>query len=239
MPSTIKLGYRIQYDYDAQGNVINTAACGPKDNEQNSNGQNSSGQNSQTDTNEGRGQLQGQVAYTVNALDFVTAVNAHGSVHQTTVDAYGHPLSSTDPNNNPAATYQYDALYRLTRIQDALGHTVQYDYNVHNQLTRVRTANNAVTTYQYNDFNELTQEHSPDRGTIHYQHDSAGNIRHITDARGIQTATPDALNRLTHIAIPIAVKISPISTILIGTGSVASVILRPQWHHHTDLRQLR
>ena len=130
-------------------------------------------------------------------------MNRAGSITQYTPDGYGNIDGSIDPNANPETQYQYDPLYRLTRLQDAIGNTTQYEYNVKDQIVQVRTDNNAVTTYQYNDFGDRTQENSPDRGVINYQYDNASNVTQMTDGRGVaSTYSYDVLNRVTTVVFP-------------------------------------
>ena len=183
---TDNLGNKASYSYDKNNNRI----------------QSTTAQNSQTDGN-GTDQRQRQVDTTFNQIDLVTQVNRAGSISQYTVDGYGNVDAETDPNANPDTEYTYDPLYRLTRLQDALGNTTQYEYNVKDQVITVRTDNNAVTQYQYNDFGDRTQENSPDRGIINYQYDSASNVTHMTDGRGVaSTYGYDALNRVTTVSYP-------------------------------------
>jgi len=109
------------------------------------------------------------------------------------------------------ASYEYDALQRLTSVtQDVSGTDLntqdtltQYGYDASNNLTSVTTPNNAQTTYVYDDLGNLLEENSADRGTITYTYDEAGNRLTATDARGITaTYTYDALNRVTSIDYP-------------------------------------
>jgi len=172
------LGYKTTYAYDKNDNIISENTYGGGESEE----------------------LQRQVENTFNQIDLLTQINEAGSITQYTPDGYGNIDGIVDPNENPETGYEYDPLYRLNRVQDALGNTSQYEYNVLDQITQVRTDNNAVTTYQYNDFGDRTQEASPDRGTINYQYDSASNVTQMTDARGtVASYSYDALNRLTSV----------------------------------------
>ncbi|MCP4979317.1 MAG: hypothetical protein GY935_02355, partial [Gammaproteobacteria bacterium] len=158
------LGYRITYSYDNTGNRTAKHTYG---------------------SNSGSEELQRQVERTFNQINLVTEVNRDGSISSYTLDGYDNVQTRTDPNQNPDTSYQYDELYRLTRLTDALGDATLYEYNVKNLVTKVTAGNNAVTSYRYNDFGERTREESPDRGVINYQYDNAGNITQITDGRGI------------------------------------------------------
>jgi RHS repeat-associated protein len=183
---TDNLGNKAAYTYDKNNNRIQSTTA-----------QNSAVDGSGSDT------LQRQVDTTFNQIDLVTQVNRADSISQYSVDGYGNVNTATDPNNNPDTEYSYDPLYRLTRLQDAVGNTTQYDYNVKDQIVKVRTDNNAVTTYQYNDFGNRTQENSPDRGIINYQYDNANNVTQMTDGRGVaSTYNYDVLNRVTTVTYP-------------------------------------
>ncbi|ODS23863.1 hypothetical protein AB835_06435, partial [Candidatus Endobugula sertula] len=177
------LGNRMTYRYDEDDQPIVEQTFGTTNNQRG-----------------GTEQLQNTVEHTYNQLDVITQINHAGSMTQFNPDGYGNIDSSIDPNANPQTEYTYDPLYRMTRLQDAIGNTFQYEYNVKDQLIKVRTDNNAVTTYQYNDFGDRLQEDSPDRGMIHYQYDNASNVTQLTDGRGVTSHyVYDALNRVTAI----------------------------------------
>jgi RHS repeat-associated protein len=66
------------------------------------------------------------------------------------------------------------------------------------RITEVSDPRDIDTQYTYNGFGDLTREISPDRGTTSYTYDSAGNLKTLTDARGVKhTYIWDALNRPT------------------------------------------
>ncbi len=135
-----------------------------------------------------------------------------------------NPLETTNPTfapdgtldlstdgNNTVTDYSYDALKRLTRVQQDVGGTdpttadatTGYDYDVADRLTQVTDPVNGNTTYAYDDLGNLTTQTSPDTGTTSFQYDAAGNLTNKTDANG-QTFTYsyDALNRLTTLDAP-------------------------------------
>lgn len=119
-------------------------------------------------------------------------------------DSLGNIHTQTDALGN-TTTSNYDALNRLTQVEDALHGITRYAYDSADNLTAVTDPRGSTTRYTYNAFGEQTQEISPDRGTLTYAYDAAGNRTSKTDARGIMTRyTYDALNRLTAVNYPTA-----------------------------------
>ncbi|MDI1226180.1 MAG: DUF6531 domain-containing protein [bacterium] len=125
---------------------------------------------------------------------------------QTAVFAYdknSNLTSYTDPKANPATTYTYDALQRLSTQTNALSGVTTLGYSGLDDLTSVKDQRNHTTSYTYNAFGDVRSEISPDRGTINYIVDKAGNVTKRTDARSVVTDyTYDALNRLLTVVYP-------------------------------------
>lgn len=139
-----------------------------------------------------------QIAFAYDSRNYVTTINAAGSITQQVHDALGNETSEIDPNNNPPTQHTYDPLNRLQETMDSLNGSTTYQYNTQNQLIEVKTPNNVITNYSYDDLGNMLQEISPDRGTTTYTYDSAGNVKTKTDARNSTTTyTYDELNRLT------------------------------------------
>lgn len=121
---------------------------------------------------------------------------------QFTYDRLGNIHTQTDALGN-TTTDHYDALNRLTQVEDALHGVTRYAYDSADNLTAVTDPHGNTTRYTYNAFGEQTQEISPDRGTLNYTYDAVGNRTSKTDARGILTRySYDALNRLTAVEYP-------------------------------------
>ncbi|VAW74333.1 hypothetical protein MNBD_GAMMA15-1337, partial [hydrothermal vent metagenome] len=120
-------------------------------------------------------------------------------------------LDTQTDGNNTVTEYSYDALKRLTQVQQDFGGTdpttanttTGYGYDVADRLTQVTDPINGNTSYAYDDLGNLTAQTSPDTGTTSFQYDGAGNLANKTDANG-QTFTYvyDALNRLTSLDAP-------------------------------------
>ncbi len=120
-------------------------------------------------------------------------------------------LSREVDGRGTVSVYDYDALKRLTSVQQDAGGLdtstanllTRYGYNVHDRLTSVTDPNNGTTIYEYDDFGNLLKQTSPDTGTTTYEYDEAGNRISRTDTRGVTTRYEyDALNRLTLIDQP-------------------------------------
>ncbi|MBT8116036.1 MAG: hypothetical protein KJP04_11665, partial [Arenicella sp.] len=173
------LDNKIEYLYDANGNRMGESTIDPG------------------------GELVRSVALAYDSRNFLTAINAAGSITQLMNDAVGNTTTQTDPNLNPSTGHTFDALDRLTQTTDALAQLTGYQYDVADQLAQVTAPNGAVTQYEYDDLGNRVREISADRGTISYEHDDAGNVISMTDARGVVTSySYDALNRLTGISYP-------------------------------------
>jgi RHS repeat-associated protein len=173
------VGNKISYTYDAKGNRTHNLINDPD------------------------GTL---IRSTITAYDtrnFISSINAGGSVTQLVNDAVGNLNSQTDPNANPSDTNTFDGLDRLTSTIDALSNSSDYTYDVADQLIQATAPNGTVTQYEYDDLGNQSKQVSADRGTRFYSHDAAGNVVDMTDARGIVTSYQyDALNRLTSVSYP-------------------------------------
>jgi RHS repeat-associated protein len=176
---TDNLGNRIEYRYDLKGNRTTHYTYDPN------------------------GMLVRQIDMAYDLRNRVASVNTAGSLTQTIFDAVGNLRSEIDPNNNPATQHTPDALNRLVQTIDRIGGTIGYDYDVNDRPASVSPPGKAATQYSHDDLGNLLQETSLDRGTTAYTYDTAGNLRTMTDARGIQvTYTYDALNRVTLVDYP-------------------------------------
>ncbi len=175
---TDNLGNRVDYDYDAMGNLIDE------------------------DTYDAGSQLRSAMDYAYDLNNRLNTITNGGYLSGLNIDAVGNLVGVTDAEL-ASTTHIYDALNRLDQTIDALTGVVDYDYDDHGNTTSVIAPNGATTTYVYDDLDNLVQEISPDRGPTTYTHDEAGNRLTETDARGV-TATYeyDALNRITAISYP-------------------------------------
>ncbi|WP_243640704.1 RHS repeat-associated core domain-containing protein [Thiogranum longum] len=124
-------------------------------------------------------------------------------------------LDNSTDGNGRLTEYSYDALRRLTQVQQDFGGTdpttanatTQYNYDVADRLTTVTDPVNGNTTYAYDDLGNLITRTSPDTGTTTFVYDPAGNLIQKTAAVGTPdestfTYTYDALNRLTRLDAP-------------------------------------
>lgn len=173
---TDNLGDTVSYAYDTRGNQTQTSLI------------------------DADGSLIRKIDEVYDLRNHLSTINNGGSVTQLVADALGNLVQSTDPNNNPATTHNYDPLNHLIQTVDALGGVTAYHYDPDDHITQVQTPNGATTQYQYDDFGDVLSEVSPDRGTTTYGYDLAGNRISKTDARGVTARYQyDALNRLTAI----------------------------------------
>ena len=174
---TDNFGNRIDYDYDAMGNL--------KD----------------EDTYDPGNVLKRALDYAYDLNNRLDTVTNGGFITDLAIDLVGNLTNEVDPKL-ASTQHAYDALNRLDQTIDALTGVIDYDYDAHDNITTVTAPNGATTSYQYDELDNLTQEVSPDRGTIIYTYDDAGNRVTELDARGMLTTyTYDALNRLTLVTL--------------------------------------
>ncbi|MFD3259540.1 RHS repeat-associated core domain-containing protein [Paenibacillus lentus] len=112
----------------------------------------------------------------------------------------------TTPDGQKVA-YSYDAMQRLTTVEDKAGIT-RYTYNAVGQVAEKKSANGSNTTYEYNNMGRLQQSNERNRaGEVINQHtyryDDAGNILSWIEKIGGQTRdkqyTYDELNQLIQV----------------------------------------
>ena len=167
------LGNKIDYDYDAMGNLINE------------------------DVKDVSNVLERATSYVFDLNNRLDTITSGGHVTDVQVDDLGNLTNVVDPKF-ASTQHLYDALNRLDSTTDALLGVTDYHYDAHDNLETVVAANGATTSFLYNDLDDLEQETSPDRGITTYTHDEAGNVKTKVDARGKLTSYDyDALNRLT------------------------------------------
>lgn len=142
-------------------------------------------------------------------------VHADGTVTEYAYDCDGnlekvwdakHPRGS---NPNPTQLYAYDALNRLTSVNQPWTGTgggtaaTSYGYDVQDHLTRVTDAEGNVTTYTYSDRDVMTSQVSPASGNTTYAYNEHSELTSEIDARGIvMNRTVDPLDRVTGVAYP-------------------------------------
>ena len=169
---TDNLGNRIDYNYDAMGNLIDE------------------------DTYDQGSTLKRAIDYAYDLNNRLDAVTNGGFLTDLTIDLVGNLTNELDPSS-AFTQHSYDALNRLDKTTDALTGIIDYDYDDHDNITLVTAPNGAATSFEYDNLDNLTKEISPDRGTLTYTYDEAGNRKTTLDARGKLTSYDyDALNRL-------------------------------------------
>lgn len=117
-----------------------------------------------------------------------------------TYDHNGNLKALTDANLTTSAS-TYDALNRLTTVEDALGHTTTYRYDLNGNLRFLTDAKEQTTEFVYDALNRLTKEIRPLGETTTYEYDAAGNLVARVDAKGQRTEYDydPATNQLTDI----------------------------------------
>ena len=130
---------------------------------------------------------------------------------RTEVYDYGKIQSETDFNGNPATTYEYDAVRRLSKITPPKGEPTTIEWP--DELTKVTTRAGYKQTITYNALMEplTVKEEDTSRQEAKYtkaEYDAVGRVIHqyIPSYDSAETAsksfTYDALNRITSITEP-------------------------------------
>jgi RHS repeat-associated protein len=114
-------------------------------------------------------------------------------------DDAGNRLSIRDGNGHVTA-FAYNAVNRLVRETDAMGHETSYVYDAAGNRTGLIDANSVTTTYLYDEANRLTDIlYPPPEPPVTFTYDDAGNRISMTDNSGQTTWEYDGLNRPTVI----------------------------------------
>lgn len=139
-----------------------------------------------------------------NRLDLLSQANETGDLNF----ASDGTLDTSVDGNSVTTDYSYDALRRLTGINQDFGGTdpttanalTQLSYDTQNNLISVNDSINGTTIYVYDDLGNLLSQNSPDTGMTSFTHDEVGNITNSIDAKGQSIDYQyDALNRITDI----------------------------------------
>ncbi|MCL4464729.1 MAG: malectin domain-containing carbohydrate-binding protein [Chloroflexi bacterium] len=142
-----------------------------------------------------------------------------------TVFNYGVGVNSAVDPRGDSTTYQFDTLYRVTKIVDADGKEVYQYWDTANNLTRLRDQRKSVEentyytydaygnvltrtnglynvwTYTYNAFNDVTTARDPLNHATTYGYDTPGNLTSVTNAKNEQTTFGyDAYGQLTSVS---------------------------------------
>jgi RHS repeat-associated protein len=167
------LGEKIEYAYDAMGNV----------------------------TSETIRAAGGSITYSMTkAYDelgrLLRIIRAGGRTTTFGYDKNGNVVSELDARNH-STSFAYDALDRLVSTTNAINGVTTTTYNALDQVTAVSDQRALTTGYVSNGFGFAIQTSSPDTGITVRQVDPAGNVTQSTDARGVVVnMTYDALGRM-------------------------------------------
>lgn len=105
------------------------------------------------------------------------------------------------------AEYRYDALNRLSEIQDVNGGVTRFEYDKMGNRTQLLYPNGVRTVYTYDSAYRLLEmgHFGRDNALLagyNYTYDKVGNRKAMTDARGTHTYEYDELYRLTGVTYP-------------------------------------
>ncbi|MEI2456388.1 RHS repeat-associated core domain-containing protein [Lysobacter firmicutimachus] len=158
------------------------------------------GNRTQEDTRDANGVLKRTLSRIYNQLgQLKTAKTADGHPTAFTYDAAGNADLTTDALNRKTDN-DYDPLNRLAKtLQDVGGINakIEYQYDALDRLTQVNDPKGLNTTYGYNGFGDQVQLSSPDTGITTRTFNAAGQVATKQDANDANphTYTYDALGR--------------------------------------------
>ncbi|WP_408952764.1 RHS repeat-associated core domain-containing protein [Lysobacter sp. Hz 25] len=158
------------------------------------------GNRTQDDTRDASGALKRTLSRIYNQLgQLKTAKTADGHPTAFTYDAAGNGDLTTDALNRKTDS-DYDPLNRLAKtLQDVGGINakIEYRYDALDRLTQVNDPKGLNTTYGYNGFGDQVQLSSPDTGVTTRSYNAAGQVATKQDANDAapHTYTYDALGR--------------------------------------------
>ncbi|WP_363798033.1 RHS repeat-associated core domain-containing protein [Lysobacter firmicutimachus] len=158
------------------------------------------GNRTQEDTRDANGVLKRTLSRIYNQLgQLKTAKTADGHPTAFTYDAAGNADLTTDALNRKTDS-DYDPLNRLAKtLQDVGGINakIEYQYDALDRLTQVNDPKGLSTTYGYNGFGDQVQLSSPDTGVTTRTFNAAGQVATKQDANDANphTYTYDALGR--------------------------------------------
>jgi len=132
-------------------------------------------------------------------------IGGANQIRQFGFDDNGNQISmSLDPLGINQSTLQsFDALDRVSIINDANNNNSSFQYDARDNLISVTDQRGLITTYVYDGLNNLIQQSSPDTGITVFTYDDAGNQLSQIDARGVVTNKAyDSSNRLILVSYP-------------------------------------
>ena len=139
--------------------------------------------------------------YGYDGLNRLTTINylADGVTVEYQYDALGNRTVMTDDLGT--TSYDYDDLYRLTKVVDPFTATVEYGYDKVGNRTNLTYPDQRVVTYTYDLDNRLETVLDWDTGTTIYEYDLAGRLITTTLPNGVVSVnTFDDANRLTNLS---------------------------------------
>lgn len=144
--------------------------------------------------------------FTYSPRGWLTSRSVAGATTTFGYTAYGAVNSVTDPDG-VVTTFTYDAAHRLTDITDAQGNYVHYTLDAAGNKTQEQIFDSTGTAHYseskaFNALGQLTTivdglNHTVFNASVAGDYDANGNLKHSSDALGVQTQRSyDALNRL-------------------------------------------
>ncbi len=148
------------------------------------------------------------LSYTYDSLNRVTKVSyPDATTEETDYACCGLPGMTKDRAGRKSY-YDYDALKRLVRVQDANGNTLQMDYDAEGNMVRLLDAKGHSTQWTYDASGRVTQKTYHD-GKSESTSYSGGLVSASKDARGrVVSYSYDANSNLTGINYPTMADVS-------------------------------
>ncbi len=144
--------------------------------------------------------------------DLLSTTDPLGNRRTATYDVAGELLTTVSARGNAAGanpaqfttSYAYDALGRVIRVTDPLGHVTTKSYDGDGNPIAATDRDGNTTLYRYDADNELVGVTRADGTTVQYGYDGDGNQLTQTDGAGRTTSYAyDALDRLSSVTDPL------------------------------------
>lgn len=194
--STDTQGERLDYSYDARGNV--TSVTNPDNSDTFRWTFNTNGTTNTTTDARGSVTTYGyDSAGNLTSIDYPDPLATVAFTYDTTISR----VSTMTDGKGQTSSFTYDLLDRLTRITFGDGSQVSYAYDGNGNIVSETDAA-GTTTFTYDALNRMTRKTLPGGSSITYAFDEIGNVTSLTDSGGTVNYGYDGVYNLTSLTEP-------------------------------------